>query len=321
VDLGPALSGARLHRITAGNNHTCAASTTVAYCWGLNSSGQLGDGSTADGTGPAPVETRTSPDPPTAVTATAGDGLAQVSWTAPANGAAGRYRVTASPGEATCTSSTTSCTVTGLVNGTAYTFTVVARNAYGRSAPSAKSNPATPFVAPEPRTPVKETQTPAPGKPEPRTPAKEPTASSPVKEPTGDRAPTPSAAPAASPVKEPAGDRAPTPSAVPAAPARPSRTPSAEAARQPDPPTPLTTDDYDATPLLIQPEPPPPWAAPPTLPDVPSQMPPDDSALARTTAARAAAEPAQVATVVLGMALLVVVGTAAVAYRGRRRAP
>jgi hypothetical protein len=34
--------------------------------------------------------------------------------------------VTASPGGQTCTTATTSCTVTGLTNGTAYTFTVSA---------------------------------------------------------------------------------------------------------------------------------------------------------------------------------------------------
>jgi len=49
-------------------------------------------------------------------------------------------------------------------------------------------------------------------------------------------------------------------------------------------------------------------------------VPPGDTAPATATAVEPpAAEPAQVATVVLGMGLLVFAGTAAVAYRGRRR--
>ena len=78
-------------------------------------------------------------------------GDAQVSWTAPsANGgqAPQSYTVTSSPGGITCTVTTTVCTVTGLTNGTAYTFTVTATNGTGTSAASSASNSFTPMSGP-----------------------------------------------------------------------------------------------------------------------------------------------------------------------------
>jgi len=64
---------------------------------------------------------------PTNPVATAGDGQATVSWTAPSSGTPTGYIVTSSPGGKTCTTNgATSCTVTGLTNGTSYTFTVAA---------------------------------------------------------------------------------------------------------------------------------------------------------------------------------------------------
>jgi len=90
----------------------------------------------------------TVPGAPTAVLAVAGNGSALVSWSAPAStgGAAiSGYTVTASPGGRTCTAVGLSCTVTGLTNGTGYTFTVTATNSAGTgpgSTPSASVAPA-----------------------------------------------------------------------------------------------------------------------------------------------------------------------------------
>jgi prepilin-type N-terminal cleavage/methylation domain-containing protein len=94
----------------------------------------------------------TAPGAPTGVTGTSGQSAqVPVSWTAPVStgGAAiTSYTATASPGGATCTSAATSCTVTGLTNGTSYTFTVTATNTAGTSAASSASASATPYTTP-----------------------------------------------------------------------------------------------------------------------------------------------------------------------------
>ncbi len=93
-----------------------------------------------------------TPGAPTAVSATPAPASATVSWTAPSgNGAAiTGYTVTASPGGETClwTSGPAHCTVTGLTNGTPYTFTVTATNANATGAPSAASSAVTPLDVP-----------------------------------------------------------------------------------------------------------------------------------------------------------------------------
>jgi len=92
----------------------------------------------------------TVPGAPTGVAAAASDKRATVTWTAPVSdggSAITSYTATSSPGGLTCTTpdaTVTECTVTGLTNGTPYTFTVVATNAIGPSVPSAPSNTVTP---------------------------------------------------------------------------------------------------------------------------------------------------------------------------------
>lgn len=89
------------------------------------------------------------PDAPTIGAATAGDSSVSVAFTAPSNvggGAITGYTAIATPGGATGTGASSPITVSGLSNGTAYTFRVFATNTYGPSAFSAASNSATPFV-------------------------------------------------------------------------------------------------------------------------------------------------------------------------------
>ena len=84
------------------------------------------------------------PTAPTGTTATPGNALAQVSWTASSSDGGSpitSYTATASPGGATCSTSGLSCTVNGLSNGTAYTFTVVARNVRGPDRPQRPRRP------------------------------------------------------------------------------------------------------------------------------------------------------------------------------------
>jgi LruC domain-containing protein len=92
----------------------------------------------------------TVPDAPTIGTAVAGDGLASVSFTAPLDdggSAITGYTATSLPGGFTGTLSQAgfgTITVSGLTNGTAYTFSVIATNAIGTSTSSAASNSVTP---------------------------------------------------------------------------------------------------------------------------------------------------------------------------------
>ena len=84
---------------------------------------------------------------PTVGTASAGDTTASVAFTAPSNvggGAISLYYAVSSPGQFTGTSVTSPVTVTGLTNGTSYTFTVWAANPFGPSPYSASSNSVTP---------------------------------------------------------------------------------------------------------------------------------------------------------------------------------
>lgn len=90
------------------------------------------------------------PNAPTIGTATAGSGSASVTFTAPADvggGAITGYSVVSTPSGIIGTGASSPITVSGLSNGTAYTFKVFATNAYGPSPLSAASNSVTPVMA------------------------------------------------------------------------------------------------------------------------------------------------------------------------------
>jgi Fibronectin type III domain len=93
------------------------------------------------------------PSTPAAPTGSYGDGQVSLSWTAPSNGGATitDYEVDYSSDSGTTwntfadgTSSATTATVTGLTNGTAYTFRIRAINSAGTSASSSASTAVTP---------------------------------------------------------------------------------------------------------------------------------------------------------------------------------
>jgi hypothetical protein len=90
-----------------------------------------------------------APGQPLGLTAVAGDAMASVSWTAPADPGSypvTDYSVTASPGGGTCLveAPARTCDIRGLTNGTSYTFRAKALNGAGWGPYSDPSNAVTP---------------------------------------------------------------------------------------------------------------------------------------------------------------------------------
>jgi flagellar hook assembly protein FlgD/fibronectin type 3 domain-containing protein len=132
-------TGCRIDGLVNGRTYT--VSVVAINAAGLVS--QAGDS--------APVVPLGAPAAPRDVTAVRGDGQVAVSWTATVDGtrrATVGYRVTATPGGASCTTTTTSCTVTGLTNGEPHTFTVRALDAAGGTGDPVSSAPVRPVGAP-----------------------------------------------------------------------------------------------------------------------------------------------------------------------------
>src|SRR6185437_14792816 len=151
-DGGSAITGYTV-TTSPGGATTSASGTSVlvtgltdgtAYTFTITATNGIGTSSASDRSSPVtPTAPATAPDAPTGVGAVAGDGQATVSWTAPAaNGSPiTGYTVTTSPGDTTTPASGTSVLVTGLTDGTAYTFTVTATNGIGTSSASDPSSP------------------------------------------------------------------------------------------------------------------------------------------------------------------------------------
>jgi hypothetical protein len=129
----------------------------TAYTFKVRAVNTVGPGpDSAASNSVTPTAAATTPGAPTAVNAVAGNASASVSWTAPASDGGSpitNYTVTPFIGSTAQTPTTvgnvTSTTVSGLTNGTAYTFKVKAVNAVGPGPDSAASSPVTP-TAPTP---------------------------------------------------------------------------------------------------------------------------------------------------------------------------
>jgi alpha-tubulin suppressor-like RCC1 family protein len=141
---GTPMAGRTITQISASSDGTfaCAVdSAGLAFCWGYNATGQLGNNSTTQVN--VPVAVWLPATAPENVAAFGANGSAVVYWSAltvPVTG----YTVSASPGNATCSTTTaTTCTLTGLTNGTTYTVSVVATTTAGNS--PAGTNTVTPW--------------------------------------------------------------------------------------------------------------------------------------------------------------------------------
>ncbi|MEI6687847.1 MAG: fibronectin type III domain-containing protein [Thermoleophilia bacterium] len=117
----------------------------TAYTFRVSATNGAGTGSASAPS--AAVTPVTTPGAPTGVVGVAGDAQVRVSWTAPGSDGGAvltGYTVTGSPSGSCTTAGATTCTITGLANGTAYTFTVKATNVVGASAASSPSAAITP---------------------------------------------------------------------------------------------------------------------------------------------------------------------------------
>jgi hypothetical protein len=127
-----------------------AGSGTVPVSVTFNGGLTASAGSFTYGSAPTPIPPGPTPaSAPLDVAATAGDASATVTWKAPASSgsfAITNYQAVSSPSGRTClvAAPALTCEVTGLTNGTTYTFTVQALTGAGWGATSTPSNAVTP---------------------------------------------------------------------------------------------------------------------------------------------------------------------------------
>jgi hypothetical protein len=102
-------------------------------------------GTSAASSASTAVTATTVPQAPTINSVTPGDSNASIAFTANATGGSAitGYTVTASPGGATTSGSSSPITFSGLTNGTSYTFTITATNTNGTSISSSSSDSTT----------------------------------------------------------------------------------------------------------------------------------------------------------------------------------
>jgi large repetitive protein len=114
----------------------------TSQCWAFNGGGGGGGAVTT-----SPPVDLLMPGPPRNVTATAGNGMATVSFDPPKSDGGSPvtvYTVTSHPGRIKVKSSKSPVIVKGLTNGKAYIFTVTASNSVGTGLASGDCNSVTP---------------------------------------------------------------------------------------------------------------------------------------------------------------------------------
>ncbi len=142
--------------INKSNGYDYPQTRIVAAADGTPTAAWQQDGPTVSRIRTATATLATIPGAPTGVAATPGDGQASVTWSAAPDGGSPvtGYTATATPGGASCQAATSSCTISGLTNGSDYQITVRATNTLG-TGPASAPVTVRPTATPLPKQTVK----------------------------------------------------------------------------------------------------------------------------------------------------------------------